>query len=294
MKVNNIMGDNSVINNGYVPNRMEGGAKTGEAGKVENGSINASELSIFGDDIANKKQKAMQDAMQFIKDQFKADGEIDDTIDACRTRSKESQESLKEAQEEISVLEEEKQKLLADCQEGSEEYKAIEKEYNERKEIWQEQKEAAQKDIAIQAATIRGIKQEMLKHHGMDDAERAKEVVLEAAGKEIVGMLVEEAKDKIEEDIKEAVEKGEEQKEEKEEIEAKLEEIQAQRKKKAQEADEVSDESHQNAKRTQVAMSALDDVNEKYKEIVENTEKIAAEQKLLLEELKGISVDTLL
>lgn len=274
-------------------NRMEGGAKAGEAVKVENGSINASGLSIFEDEIANKKQKAMQDAMQFVKDQFEADGEVDKALESCRRRSAESRESLKEAQEELAALEEEKQKLLSECSEGSEEYKAIEKEYNERKEPWLEQKNNAQEDIAVQTGVIRGIKLEVLKQHGIIDAEKAKELTLEAAGKEITGMLIEEAKDKIEEDIKDAVEKGEEQKENKEEIEDKLEEIQAEQKKKVQDANEKSEQNHNevsNGKR----ISNLLDISEQHREVVENAEKIIEEQKMLMEEIKGISIDTVL
>ena len=293
MKINNNIENNSVINNGYMQNRMEGGAKAGEAVKVENGAINASKLNLFEDEIANKKQKAMQDAMQFIKDQFQADGEVDDTIESCRARSAESRESLKEAQKEIAALEEEKQKALENCEEGSEEYKTIEKEYKERTEPWLTQKEAAQKDISMQAASIRGIKQEVLKHHGIVDAEKAKELTLEAAGKEVAGMLIEEAKDKIDEDIKDAVEKGEEQKEEADKVEDELEKIQAEQKKKAKDTDEAAEENHKSSSQRS-SISALEDINEKYREIVENTEKIAAEQKLLMEELKGVAVDTVL
>lgn len=35
-------------------------------------------------------------------------------------------------------------------------------------------------------------------------------------------------------------------------------------------------------------------INEKYKEVVQNTEKIAAEEKVLMDELKGAAIDTLL
>ena len=295
MKINNAAGNDSVLNNGYIQNRMEGGAKAGEAVKVENGSINASGLSIFEDDIANKKQKAMQDAMKYIKNQFAADSEIDDTLEACRNRSEESRESLKEAQKEIAAIEEEKQRLKEEYGEDSEEYKLQAEEYDKMKEPWQAQKEAAQKDISLQAGTMRGIKQEILKHHGIIDAEKAKELTLEAAGKEITGMLMEEAREKIEEDIKDAVEKGEEQKEEKEEIEEKLEKIQAEQKKRAQDAEEDSEENHNNANRSAAAgVDNLDTMKQKFKEIAENTQKIAAEQKLLMEELKGMAVDTVL
>lgn len=293
MKINNTMGNESVIKNAYFSNRMEGGAKAGEAATVENGSINASKISMFDDDIANKKQKALQDAMKFVKDQYAADGKIDDTIEACRARSAESKESLKEAQQEIAALEEEKQQALEGCEEGSEEYKTIEKEYEERKEIWVEQKTSAEKDIAVQAGTIRGIKKEMVKNQGMIDATKAEEMTLEAAAKEIAGMLIEEAREKIEEDIKEVVEKAEEKKAEKEEAEAKLEEIQAEQEKIAKDAEESAEEYHNNAQRSNTSGPNMEKFNQRYQEVMEKAEKILAEQQMMMEELKGISVDTI-
>lgn len=294
MKINNPVGNESVVKNAYLLNRMDGGARAGEAVKVENGSINASKLSLFDDDIANKKQKALQDAMKFVREQYGADSKIDDTIESCRARSAESRESLKEAQEEIAALEEEKQQALEGYDEGSEEYKTIAKEYEERKEIWAEQKENAEKDIMVQAGTIRGIKQEMLKQHGMVDAVKAEEMTLEAAAKEIAGMLIEEAREKIEEDIKEAVEKGEEQKAEKEEAEAKLEEIQAEQEKKAQEAEKSAEEYHNNVRRKDSSGLNMEKFNQKYQEVVEQAERLLAEQQMMMEEIKGISVDSLL
>lgn len=295
MKINNAVGNDSVIKNGYIQNRMDGGAKGQEAVKVENGSINASGLGIFQDDIANKKQKAMQNAMQFVKDQFKADSEIDDTLDACRARAKESRASLKEAQEELSALEAEKNKIKEEYGEDSEDYKAAVEEYNKMAEPWVTQKEAAQKDIAMQSGMIRGIKQEVLKQHGMIDAEKAKDLTLEAAGEEIVSMLMDEAKDKIDKDIEDAVEKGENQKEEAEKTKEELEKVQAEQKKKAQDVEEESKESHTNsAKSSASAAEALRKINERYKEVVENTAKIAAEEIVLMDELKGAAIDTLL
>lgn len=295
MKINNTAANDSVVKNSYIQNRMDGGAKGGEAVKVENGTINASGLGIFQDDIANKKQKAMQNAMQFVKDQFKADSKVDDTLDACRARSKESRESLKEAQKELNALEEEKNKIKEEYGEDSEVYKAAVEEYSKMAEPWLTQKEAAQKDIAMQSGMLRGMKLEMLKNHAIIDAENAKDLTLEAAGKEVIGMLMDEAKDKVDQDIKDAVEKGKDQKEQAEKTKEELEKVQAEQKKKAQDAEDDSEESHNNSTRSSAgAADAMRNINEKYKEVVQNTEKIAAEQKVLVDELKGAAIDTLL
>lgn len=295
MKINNTAGNDSIVKNGYIQNRMDGGAKSGEAVKVENGTINASGLGIFQDDIANKKQKAMQNAMQFVKEQFKADSKVDDTLDACRARSKESRESLKEAQKELNALEEEKNKIKEEYGEDSEDYKIAAEEYDKMAEPWLTQKAAAQKDIAMQSGMLRGMKLEMLKNHAIIDAENAKDLTLEAAGKEVIGMLMDEAKEKIDKDIEDAVDKGKDQKEEAEKTKEELEKVQAEQKKKAQDAEEESKESHVNSKKNSAsAVDAIQDINEKYKKVVENTEKIAAEQKVLMDELKGGSVDVTL
>lgn len=283
------------INNEYAKKRLGNGEKPAEKGMVKNGSINAAGLNLFDDEIANKKQKAIQDAMQFVKEQFEADNEIDDVMEVCRENAAKSRENLKEANEALGVLEEEKEKMKEACGgEETEEYKEYLKDYEKETDLWKERKENAQKDIVIQTATIGGIKQEMLKHHGMDDAEKAKEMMLKAAGKEVTGMLIEEAKNKIDETIGDAVEKGEEKKEETEEIEGKLEEIQAEQKRKAKEIEESSEKSHKNS--TMNSGSAYKPVNmdRLQKEIVRHTNEIIEMEMLLPEDLKGAVIDDIL
>ena len=49
-----------------------------------------------------------------------------------------------------------------------------------------------------------------------------------------------------------------------------------------------------NGENKELTKEMIQDINEKYKKVVENTEKIAAEQKVLVDELKGGSVDVTL
>lgn len=90
-------------------------------------------------------------------------------------------------------------------------------------------------------ATVRAIKQERLKYHGMVDAQKKADEVLEAAGKEIFGLLIDEAKEHVEEELEKPREEAKEKAEEKEEQEEKIEE----RKEKQEELEERIDEAHE-------------------------------------------------
>ena len=123
---------------------------------------------------------------------------------------------------------------------------------------------------------------------------KAEEDAMEAASKEIIGALVEEAKDTVEEKLEETVEKAEEAKEEQEEVEQSMKEAQVEREKKAKEIEEELEkqrrlrESRPNVNRPDLnAQDALG----KQQEILENTQQILAEQFILPEEIKGIVVD---
>lgn len=72
--------------------------------------------------------------------------------------------------------------------------------------------------------SVRAIRQERLKFHEMVNAQKKADAVMEAASKEAVGMLMEEAKDHVDEELEEKREEAEEKVEEKAEEEEKIEE----------------------------------------------------------------------
>lgn len=159
----------------------------------------------------------------------------------------------------------------------------------------------AQKGLIEENAAIRGINQERLKHHTMVDAVGQSEEILENAGKEIMGMLVDEAVDHIDEKSEEEIEKAEEKKEEKKEEQEKLEEARERREEMEALADpEKAEKEH---KRTEdesdsmygdvltEALLKMDGVkNDVQKEVADMVSKM----KLAAEDLKGLKVDELL
>lgn len=183
----------------------------------------------------------------------------------------------------MNLTEEEKERL-ANLGEMTE-YQNYAMDLYKQQDFWQTKIDDNQRVMAGEAKVIRQIRIDRLQYHAMADAEKAKEEILEAASKEIIGMLKDDMKEKIDEkteEIKEAAEKREEKKEEQEErIEA------AQEKKSQAEA---------------VAENISESISDMTKQVVESDEilldmddeikKLMEEEKLLIEDLKGMTVDT--
>lgn len=73
-------------------------------------------------------------------------------------------------------------------------------------------------------AAIRETRLERLKYHEMVDAQKKADDVMEAAGKEILGMLIDEGKEHVDEELEEKIEEAKEKAEEKADQEEKVEE----------------------------------------------------------------------
>lgn len=141
-----------------------------------------------------------------------------------------------------------------------------------------------QKQISGDTKAIRSIKISKLKSKAMIEAQQAKDKMMEAASKEAVSMMIQDAQQTIDEkaeEIKEEAEKREEKnKEQEERIEAAKES-----KTKAEAAAENVRE-HIDEMTKQILDS--DDIT---RDMDEDIKKIMEEEKLLLEDLKGITLD---
>ncbi len=293
--------EESMVKSSYGNGRLENKAgKEQQENEKKGASIQASELNLFQDGIEDKKKKAMQDAMDFVKKQFESDSEIDGLMDECREEISKGKEQAMAASKELSYIKEQKEKLREEYPDGGEEYDAYMKDLDGMAGYWRGEMENGKLMISDSTAAIKSIKQESLKHHGMVDAAKAAEETLKAASKEVIGMLVDESKETVDEKIEETVEKAEESKEEQKEQEEELKESQLEREKQAQEVEEELEKRRQareNRARAQMAMNAMkdlptaDELASKQREILENTQQILEAQSLLPEEIKGIVVD---
>ena len=180
------------------------------------------------------------------------------------------------------------------------EYQQRALEYNDASAKFRKDVEEAKRGMADDAGDIRSIMIERLKSHPMVDARKSADAIMEAAGKEIVGMLMEEAKEKLDEKAQEEEEKAEEKKEE---IEEQEEQVESLREKIAsqeamiagtKEAVEEAKREVENNNEPEIDMEGMIDIAKVYKQsgdVQQSLGDIKDSMKLLEADLKGIKVD---
>ena len=177
-------------------------------------------------------------------------------------------------------------------------------EIDEYQKIYEKRNDVIEDQIAGYNGSIRAMKLERLKFHEMTKAQNKAEKVMEAAGKEIVDMLIEESKDHVDEEMEEKKEEAEEKAEEKaeqeekienrKEDEAALEERIEETQIKKEEQEELRRESEERSREDAVL---LDDILEagkgpgSFSDVQLDVKKMVHNMKLLEEDLKGSIVD---
>lgn len=149
---------------------------------------------------------------------------------------------------------------------------------------WRERLDDSQKDLSAAVWVIREVRRKRLESDAMEEAERAKEELMEAASKEAVGILKDEAVDALNEkaeELKETAEAGKEEKEIKEEQIRKAKE-------KKEEAEAKTDTIRENASEPETGVLVDDRM---VRELDAEIKKVLEEQKRLEEELKGLRVN---
>lgn len=233
------------------------------------------------ENIQKKKALARKEATKVITDKFAADNQTSDKIKELDSHQEELKQEASTANEYLNYFYKEKEKLQ-EMYGVTEDYApGSNAEYEERLEAlydevdyWQEIKDDALTDIMIEGQVIGALKQAKLGEkytmkNAMDDAEE----ILDAASREIIGLLQNEAMEHVKEEMEEKVEKAEEAAQEKEEQEEKLE--------KSKETKEEQESRTEN----------LHDMIKEQSQVQETIEEIKKEADLLDEDLKGLLVD---
>lgn len=176
---------------------------------------------------------------------------------------------------------------------------------DDHQSIYEKRNDVIEDQIAAYNGSVRAIKLERLKFHEMESAQKKAEKVMEAAGKEVIGMLMEEAKDHVDEEMEEKKEEAEEKAEEKAEQEEKIEdrkEDKVELENRIEEAHEKSEEREELRReaeeRSREDAVLLDDILEAGKgsngslsDVQLDVKKMLHKMKLLEEDLKGSIVD---
>lgn len=232
--------------------------------QLKNGSIFVvNRNSIMEERIAKKRESARKQATKAITDQFARDNEIADEMNRMRERNK-------EINEEIKVLQEQEE-LLKNGQTEGQEASAVYEEAADND--LSEQIEALRKEQSSNTRSITDTKINSVKNMGMLKAAKIAETILDEASKQIQGMLLEEAKAHIDQEMEERLEAAKAEAEKKEEEQEKLDA-----------AKEEREEQQELTEKIQESVSEQD-------KLQEEIDKIMKEAELLKEDLKGLLID---
>ena len=155
--------------------------------------------------------------------------------------------------DQVKLTDEEKERLAEIHAQGLTEYQercmAIDEEQANFEEIIDKLKTA----IQVYSNAVTATKLERLKFHDMVDAQKKADKVLEAASKEAIGLLMDEAKDYVDEELEEQVEEAKKKAEEKAEKEEKIEERKEKQKELETRIDETREEREEQEERRREA-----------------------------------------
>lgn len=181
----------------------------------------------------------------------------------------------------VRLTKEEEEQIEQIKKNGLTEYQTRSLEMKNGGGLYEDEIAEAEKVMRTETAAITSIKLERLKSDPMVEAQKNAKEIIDAARDEIIGMLIDEGKDHIDEEMeekKEAAEKAEEKKEEQEEKTEK-------KKEKENQEEQFREQIKASTELMTKSDELLDDVQRKVKKILD-------EMKLLEEDLKGAAVDT--
>lgn len=317
-------------NNQYI---LQDTAQRGIQKRKGTASIYAGDLNIPEKETENVRLRAQKNALKSILDEYKRDGKLDNMIEL----RKEDQQKLKALEDEAAGMvqklrsqrqsymdafgitcdseEEANLKLLEKSIYGSEpltseeqtklkdmgpltEYQKGALEIDAMEQVWLQRIDDAKNGIDTDLRAITGIKLARVKSHPMVDVQKEATKIIEAASKQVINMLMDDAKQEFDDTLKEKVDQAQKQQEENQKKEEELEQ--------AKEEDRIREKARKEqaglAPETSVTPEAaptgkepsLTDADILQKELQMNLANIAQKQKFLPEELKGIVVDELI
>jgi chromosome segregation ATPase len=135
-------------------------------------------------------------------------------------------------------------------------------------------------EIQTENAIITAVELERLKSHALLDAQKQAEDILDDASKEIMGMLADEAKEHIDDELEEKIEDSKEKAEEKKELEERIEKARDDKKEK----EKISEDILEGVAEMIKTSSELNDAKQEIKDMM-------SKMKLIEEDIKGAAVD---
>lgn len=329
--------------------RVVGSSQKAEENKNGNGKTFFAGNMVNDNSIELKKKLAQKRAMKIVSDAFTSEQDIDKNMDELRKQQQQlKQEALADKKEmmeiperrrqlmsgygvtedsrehqdlellrkerdakdpETDLTEEEKERLEEIHANGITDYQKDMLELDSTEKVYTERIAKKEKASKLISESLSDIEIERLKTHPILDAEKQADKIMKAANKELIGDLLAEARDHIDEKMEEAQEKAKER----EEAEEKAEENKEAREKDKEELEKQIEKIKENASNIADAETAGGNLDISGGDLgitdapihraieVANTasnvkvdatlEKMAEELQLLMDDLKGIKIN---
>jgi hypothetical protein len=321
MVSNKAQGKQGGITDKQGPNSDKQGSINGKQDNKDKDTIFGGNLNLGQNDLLGKKEQMKKNAMQVILDAFANDTKLDENVeehmDKVTALSKEASEASGEInnmrdlkqklqetysvdaasdeQKDLELLEKSKDisKGLSDSSLTKEEQERVKNmgplteyqqaalNYHDMEQTWRKKLTIANDNIANEHRTINAIELGRVKKHPIVDAKKESDKMMDAAGKQLISGLVGEAKDTIDDKIGDDSDKAQEVKE---------------KNKKEEEAAKATDKKS-DAKKTKqtnntpVPTAETVDRDIDWEKIQQEAKASVEKANLLMEDLKGLTVD---
>lgn len=226
---------------------------------------------------AKKAIKEIEDNRAALRDTYRVENDSQEEKDL---KLLEKEIDAKIPGNSVSISKEESEQIAKIKERGLTEYQRRSLEMKECEVPYAVTAYEAEQDIMVENQIISAAKIERLKTHPMLDAQKQADAIMDAASEEIMGMLVDEAKEHIDEEAEEKKEAAKEKAEEKEEFEARIEKTKEERKEKEEVTEEILEgvsEASKNSTDMEAAQQEIKDMMNK--------------MKLIEDDIKGAAVD---
>lgn len=272
--------------NFYVGNLRQAEQKTPEevAENLKNGRVYSGKVQFPQDEIAERRKAAQEKAMSIVKAAFAGEQIIDASVEEMKTSIEKGKDEMVAAKAEMNRIAEEKERLKGNNFLSSEEIDAELAKLNKAEEHFKGQIVNGKKyeDRTLQA--LSDITIERAKSNPMVNAGKEAEAALEAGGKEIVGMLFEEAKEHMETELEKQQKAAEEKAAKEKELEERIEEMRAEKKEENETETPAAEQLEKSTRRMVKIAETGEAIQKELKNVVDR-------MKLDLEDLKGAAVD---
>lgn len=270
----------------FVGERHQAIQKTPEEIKegLQKGRVFSGKLQFPGDKVAERRREAQEKAMKVVRNAFAGELSLDESVAEMKESIEKGKEEMLAHKAELNRIAEEKEKLKEDGLLTGEEY---ERELAELNKAGQHFAGLIADEKKYEEHTLRAlgdIKIERAKQSPMVEATEQAEDILATAGEDIVGMLVEEAKEHMETEFEKKQEAAEEKAEKEKELKERIEAMKAEK----EEKKEKDSPAIEQLETSTLQMVKIAETGESVQKELKN---IVDQLKLDLEDLKGAAVD---